>query len=1178
MKAVKNYFFLFTGFFLLLFSFFSPTIKNTDGQKKLAKQFEEKLNDKEKETRRFLAALAESAEDPTDLIEKYPGLSASKGFVLFVYESDSLRFWSDNTPGPPSDHSYEGLYQSTGWHYQLIHKKDPFTYIALLHIKSDYPYHNDYLQDKFNPDFKLPHYVEVMPESQGIPVKNSKGEIILSLQFPETAEYSTHYPFILFTGLILLTIGALMILGSPGENKKTALASGSLVIILLIIIRYFRIPFNEFESEIFNPVIYSNSNLISSLGVLIIETLTAFIITSLILRSADASGKWYRALLLIFISAYVLFIPWISASLIRDSSVHFELSELLSMNRYSISGLLLLFSIVLFLLQLLRKVIGVDIPLTYVLFFILLPVVIASIFFSGLSMHVLMLSISICFILLLKDRVNDSQFLKDIFFIFILCIPLTIMLERENEHKHSTVLRDEAANLSSARDPILEFLFADISSQVDADEELKQSILNRELKRDDIMLMLRHKYFKGYWNKFDVSFATYDTICNVVHKAAGKDKLPVYEQIINDEELRVDENLFYHQDIQTGRSFYLGKIDLSVKGSLCGVLYLEFNPLYFPEQPGYPELLLNKKKGEIGINYSWARYQNRRLLNSAGKFNYPLTYDSDTLLKDSLFVMNGYMHYIAETPNQLVITTKKEESLIQKASIFSFFFLFIVIVYITGLLVFGNLSHFNLNTESYRARIYGSFFLLIFFGLSLAGLATYYFIRQQDNLKNQELITDKMNSALAQMKDISESISKLDPVLNPFLDLRIDQVSNNLRSDINLYDLNGTLLTSSTPSIFEEKLLGGKMDPKAFDVLQRKATSVYLQKEQLGALTYLSGYKPLTTPDGSVLGYLNLPYFAGEKELKQDINSIVQALMNIYLILFLIAMGLAGFISSRLSEPLKLLKGKLSAINLGKKNELLEWTRNDEIGELISQYNKMVVQLADSAERLAMSERESAWKEMARQVAHEIKNPLTPMKLSVQYLQKAVNEKAPDLEERIDRFTRNLVDQIDTLSRISSEFSDFARLPEPVKEQLDIAVLLRGVIETFRNDEAYDLLYSGPKEAIFIFADKNQMIRVFNNIIKNATQALSDQRRGSIEIKLSMGLSVINIEVSDNGTGIPEEITHHIFTPKFTTKSAGMGLGLAMVRSIIESHDGKISFRSEIGKGTTFFISLPAVK
>jgi two-component system, NtrC family, nitrogen regulation sensor histidine kinase NtrY len=1182
-KFSRSFLFLFTALILLVIAFLKPASDKPSGQKKIAENFEKVYHKKITETRSLLRQVAESFQDSLKWQQKINDLNTSfraHDIGVFIYKGKELKYWSDNQVEPPGEKSDGLLKQNTGWYHLESYASDGITVKALIHLKREYPYRNEYLKDRFAKGFDIPYYVLIQDaKGSGEPVHGIESRDVLHLKFPAISDYSAHFPFILVCALILLI---LFVLSSESFlTKRAALLDSSLLTLAFVLIRWLHFPSAEFESELFNPVIYSNSNLFSSMGMLVIDVMISILLCITLLRAFNFFG-WSAAYLLnLLVSFYTIFIPWLACSLIRDSSIHYELAELLSLNRYSVTGLILLFCLIIFFLSLLKKSaeLSKEKVVLPALFILLLPAAITLIFFNDLLLYVFVLALSGFFIVFLSDRLpNSSEFIKTLFFIFILSIPLTYIMEKENDHKHYSLLRSEAESLSSARDPVLEFLFADLSHQIEKDERLKSTILDKNISRDDVMLMLRHRYFKGYWNKFDLNFSSYDTICNVVHKGSGKDDLPLYEQIINDEAFQVDDNLFYHQDLTTGRSFYLGKIDISVNGSFCGVLYLEFNPVYFPEQPGYPELLLNKKKGETEVNFSWARYQNNHLLAASGNFSYPLIYNADTLVKDTIFRKNGYYNFIKEAPNQLVITTKKEDSLLQKASIFSFFFLFTVILYLIGFMLLADFRSIDLKTGTYRTRLYASFFILTFFGLSLAAFATYYFIRQQDKLKNRELISDKMNSALTQLKDVSDALMKLDPVLNPFLDVRIDKIANSIRSDINLYDLNGTLLASSTPAIFDEKLLGRKMNPTAYRIMSSNSTSVYLQQEEIGRLNYLSGYMPLTTPQGVVLGYLNLPYFAGEKDLKQDINSIVQALMNIYLILFILAMGLAGLISTRLSEPLKLLQGKLSALNLGKNNELLEWNRKDEIGDLITQYNKMVVQLAESAERLAMSERESAWKEMAKQVAHEIKNPLTPMKLGVQHLQKAVQEKAPDLEQRIERFTRNMVEQIDTLSRISSEFSDFARLPEPVKEHLDLTELASGVIETFKNDSSYEISFTSPENSIYINGDRNQILRVINNLLKNSIQAIPDDRKGSIKVDLKRDADTVILSVSDNGVGIPEEIGERIFTPKFTTKSGGMGLGLAMVRSIVESHDGTITFSSVPDEGTTFFITLPTIK
>jgi nitrogen fixation/metabolism regulation signal transduction histidine kinase len=235
----------------------------------------------------------------------------------------------------------------------------------------------------------------------------------------------------------------------------------------------------------------------------------------------------------------------------------------------------------------------------------------------------------------------------------------------------------------------------------------------------------------------------------------------------------------------------------------------------------------------------------------------------------------------------------------------------------------------------------------------------------------------------------------------------------------------------------------------------------------------------------------------------------------------------------------------------------------------------MIDELTKSAELLARSERESAWRQMARQVAHEIKNPLTPIKLSMQLLMKAWNDKAPDWENRLKRFSQTLIMQIDTLSSIASEFSDFAQMPEPLIQQFDVVPLVEQSAALFRDQSDCKILVETQLEECIIKADPNQTLRVFNNLIKNALQAIPSDRQGIVIIKLAIIDNACEICFQDNGTGIPDEMRTRIFSPNFTTKTAGMGLGLAMVKNIIDNSAGRIWFETNEGEGTAFFVTLP---
>ncbi len=270
----------------------------------------------------------------------------------------------------------------------------------------------------------------------------------------------------------------------------------------------------------------------------------------------------------------------------------------------------------------------------------------------------------------------------------------------------------------------------------------------------------------------------------------------------------------------------------------------------------------------------------------------------------------------------------------------------------------------------------------------------------------------------------------------------------------------------------------------------------------------------------------------------------------------------------------------MKKISLGKPNEKISWKTDDEIGDMIKEYNKMIDELTDSAQILAKSERELAWREMAKQVAHEIKNPLTPMKLNVQYIQKAWQDKSPDWEEQLKRFSERLIEQIDALSNIATAFSDFAKMPQTEFTDVNIVEVINNAVELFYQGSKLEIEFVNEteQEKIYIKADKSQIVRVFNNLIKNAQQAMQDVTKQQIIIKLKPLDDNILIVVEDNGCGIPSEMEEKIFIPQFTTKTGGTGLGLPMIKNIIDATSGKIWFESEVGKGTKFYVIFKMIK
>jgi nitrogen fixation/metabolism regulation signal transduction histidine kinase len=340
----------------------------------------------------------------------------------------------------------------------------------------------------------------------------------------------------------------------------------------------------------------------------------------------------------------------------------------------------------------------------------------------------------------------------------------------------------------------------------------------------------------------------------------------------------------------------------------------------------------------------------------------------------------------------------------------------------------------------------------------------------------------------------------------------------------------------------------------------------------------LSVYKPIINNTGGNLGAINLPYFISQDKYSQEITTFIVAFINLYVLLLLVSIIIAVFIANQITHPLVVIQEKLKKMQFGKYNEPIYYRRNDEIGSLVKEYNKKVEELAISAELLARSERESAWREMAKQIAHEIKNPLTPMKLTIQHLQH-VKGRGKEYNEYIDRVAATLIEQIDNLSNIATEFSNFAQIPTARNQVFNLKEQIKRVINLFETHEKVKISFESERQQpVVVNVDREQLSRAVINLIKNGIQAIPDDKKGEVKITLSGNENVAVISVTDNGTGIQDELQEKLFTPSFTTKTSGMGLGLAIVKNIAENFSGRVWFETEIGKGTTFYLEIPVYK
>jgi nitrogen fixation/metabolism regulation signal transduction histidine kinase len=369
-------------------------------------------------------------------------------------------------------------------------------------------------------------------------------------------------------------------------------------------------------------------------------------------------------------------------------------------------------------------------------------------------------------------------------------------------------------------------------------------------------------------------------------------------------------------------------------------------------------------------------------------------------------------------------------------------------------------------------------------------------------------------------------------------------------------------------------LASTRMPYNAFVELARHSAPRAIQEEKTGSLTYWSAYHQISGPDQVPVAWLNIPYLSQQEVLDTRIRNFVSTLIQLYLLVLLVLGFLSLTFSRLLTQPLILLRLRMEKIRVGGTYEPIRYNSGDEIGDIIRSYNQMLVRLRESEESLAKTQRESAWKEMARQVAHEIKNPLTPMKLNIQHLIRAWNNRDENWDNLFSRVTKSLLSQIESLSEIAGAFSSFASMPKPTLRRIDLGEIIQNTVALYEQVTEAEMTVDLPNQAIPILADEDQLSRALQNLVKNALQSIENSP-GFVKIIVLPQDSTVEVRVQDSGSGIPEEIQSKVFQPNFSTKTSGMGLGLAMVKRTVESVGGSIRFETQEGIGTTFILEFP---
>ena len=1195
------------------------------------KKIEKNLHRKEQAVKKFindstifkrLKSIVDDEALTETIIEEYGN---KQHIYVYTYANNELSFWGSNHIVPKSDAGLpEGssiIAWDNGW-YEAYKRSDAgFSVVCLLPIKSNFPLKNIYLKDQFSGDLINSEALEVASydDANVYNLRNLEGKYLLSLKLSNTATtgyYSSlEFCMWLFALVTLMTLITSLChnLARRGYVKRSILLLG----IFLCLVRYLDLEFEWFASRfnisLFDPRYYASSALSPSLGAFLLNVfvLTWFTLYVYGYRQELSVNlkKWGSLLIALALGIGIYFfsvgINNLFEGLIQNSSINFELTNILSLNIYSWIGILALCFVMLDFYLCLEIVIVIFLNLN-------LSQRIRNLIFIGL------IAICIAYKLVFQGHLDISIFLWVLIFYFrgwhisrqrefnlAVFISILLAFAAIASIKQSTFqrLKQEEQQflaiqkLESPDDPNAVLLLSDLERQLGLDPRLKHAV---SIKGYDAMQLfneeMRKLYFSGYLSRYDFSAFIFDEE-GIAQNQISNRKLRYYKQRVISGSLKVSDN-FYSISNDIGYVDYFGLIPITDGDQFIGTYLVELKNKSFRPLASYPDALISGQHRDLNGNNrqsSFAFYMDGELVSQQGDYLFPKTDATFSKEMNAYIRMDGEQNsdlllYRPDAQRLLVLSSPGESWWVQLASLSFLFLVFLVFSIVINVIrwIYKSLNDYDFNFRNirwsflifqnrilYSTRIQAFVVLAVVLTLVVAGIITFFSLSAQYRIQQEELTVQEVSqigkvleSRMFREGDFKRSYSG---------EQEFNLAAETNSSDLNLYDTKGELVYTTQPKIYDLGLTSKFINSEAWLNLNDYSREEYYHYEQIGDLEYLVSYRPLKNDNKETVAYLSLPYFSNQQEFDKQIGVILNTLINIYA-LVIVALGLfAVFVANQITAPLTLVQRSLAKIKLGQTNKPIFWKRNDEIGSLIKEYNNMIVALDHSATRIMQSERESAWREMAKQVAHEIKNPLTPLRLGVQLLARAWKEKDPEFDQKFKRFSESFIEQIESLNHIASEFSNFAKMPDTKLSDVHISNVIEQAVSTYDGDTQCKIIYDKNliKDCI-VHGDADQLLRSFNNLMKNAIEARAEDRECIINIRARIDYNgYLAIEVQDNGNGIDPHVQGKMFQPNFTTKSSGTGLGLAFVKQTIETIGGTISYKTKKGKGTTFFILLP---
>ncbi len=1157
----------------------------------------------------------------------YSQLPKQENIELLIYRNGTLVFWNGNKISPPDELMRGGepvrVYEEGGNKFILISKVyvtpfNSYKVVQAIHLYSRLPISNRYVRTGpdeavFGP---LKFYIGYSQAEDFYPVKYKDKVLFYVYSLNSGTEVLSNEQLLLqllvFWLISFLFTAALFFAFRKGNDKPVVKA---LVLVLVLLSIRIGMLANGFPSAYvtwpaFDSRFFASSFINPTFGDLLINLLIALILLRFLFNRSkqfSSPGYWFGGSFWPSISLQVLamMIPlaggWLgydilysiakNSAAVNDVTMSLTITPLRIMMKLTFLPVAYLFFLCLQISGHLQDRIKPMARKQFLYGALVLIICLVGLLTQRMEWIIVLVVISVVMFLSANFKMHrETSTLNFRSYVYYTMVVLCISAFGGLAHTLATLERERfdkkkfGETLLSENDIITEFYLNDARNSIRKDAYIINRFLYPLVRKDLIEGKIKRVHLPSYFSKYDFHLSLFDPSGNPFPENEIQENYFQYRsRLVKGDNSTDFEDVYYINYLgrQQLRKFYCC-IPISTRNLSLGYMIMELRVGTSAEYSVYPELLIDERFGSLSksSSFSFAVFQNEGLAWVSGEFQ-KASWLTKELLSSPVFYELGIVkddqHYLAVKgpQNKVVVITSRYGLWNSFYSNFSFY-LFNAVLILFLLLLVGWLYYYSRGLPfnfSTRIQLYlNLYFLLpsIILSVFIIGIIAKGY---QEELissfqKRAEVIASDFESSLQDYLDGQSNVGKLENELT--------QISNYNSCDINLYSTSGRLLISTEPLLIKYGLNSSLINPLAyFNIFSNGLPSITM-KERIGRLNYYAVYLPLrSTQNNTILGIISIPFFEASDEYERELIRVVNSVLNLFAGIFLLFALTSFFITSNLLQPLRLIGGTLRKTSLEGKNLPLDWPVKDEIGKLVEEYNRMISNLDESKKLLARTEKESAWREMAQQVAHEIKNPLTPMKLKLQTLQRQAAMGDPAFNDRAKDTIALLLEQIDNLANIASSFYDFARMPTPVLEPFDLVQVAHNTVSLHNNTERQFVAFNSNREQCIVNGDEKLMGQIISNLIINALQSIPTGRVPKIAVSINGDKGRLVLTVEDNGSGIPENIRDKVFLPNFSTKYYGSGIGLALAKRGVESAGGSIYFKTREDLGTTFFIELP---